>query len=161
MRRSDREMRDMDQIRKVVLQQSVCCTAFHDDPCPYLIPLNYGAELEGDRLVLYFHGARDGKKMELLSKNPQVSFSILGDYSVQLNSEKLEHSTTKFESVCGFGRAQIVGDSEKKHGLTAIMNQIGRAGGKVFSESDFSDSTASRTCVWKITVDGLTGKRNQ
>ena len=57
MRRSDREITDMDRIMEIVRRQSVCCVAFQDTPCPYLIPMNYGEALENGRLTLYFHGA--------------------------------------------------------------------------------------------------------
>ena len=46
MRRSDREITDMDRIMEIVRRQSVCCVAFQDTPCPYLIPMNYGAALD-------------------------------------------------------------------------------------------------------------------
>ena len=42
MRRSDSEITDMDRIMEIVRRQSVCCVAFQDTPCPYLIPMNYG-----------------------------------------------------------------------------------------------------------------------
>ena len=37
MRRSDREITDMDRIMEIVRKQNVCCVAFQDTPCPYLI----------------------------------------------------------------------------------------------------------------------------
>ena len=55
MRRSDREITDMDRIMEIVRRQGVCCVAFQNTPCPYLIPMNYGAALENGRLTLYFH----------------------------------------------------------------------------------------------------------
>ena len=42
MRRSDREITDMDRIMEIVRRQGVCCVAFQNTPCPYLIPMNYG-----------------------------------------------------------------------------------------------------------------------
>ena len=79
MRRSDREITDMDRIMEIVRRQSVCCVAFQDSPCPYLIPMNYGAALENGRLTLYFHGAAAGTKLDRLNADPHVSFTIAGD----------------------------------------------------------------------------------
>ena len=58
MRRSDRELKDMADIVAIAKRETVCTVAFHDESCPYLIPLNYGAEVEEGKLVLYFHGAK-------------------------------------------------------------------------------------------------------
>ena len=60
MRRSDRELKDMADIVAIAKRETVCTVAFHDESCPYLIPLNYGAEVEEGKLVLYFHGAKEG-----------------------------------------------------------------------------------------------------
>ena len=46
MRRSDRELKDMADIVAIAKRETVCTVAFHDESCPYLIPLNYGAEVE-------------------------------------------------------------------------------------------------------------------
>ena len=62
MRRSDRELKDMADIVAIAKRETVCTVAFHDESCPYLIPLNYGAEVEEGKLVLYFHGAKEGRR---------------------------------------------------------------------------------------------------
>ena len=54
MRRKDRELKDMADIVSIAKRETVCTVAFHDEPCPYLIPLNYGAEVEDGKLILYF-----------------------------------------------------------------------------------------------------------
>ena len=64
MRRKDRELKDMADIVSIAKRETVCTVAFHDESCPYLIPLNYGAEVEEGKLVLYFHAAKEGWTME-------------------------------------------------------------------------------------------------
>ena len=71
MRRSDRELKDMADIVAIAKRETVCTVAFHDESCPYLIPLNYGAEVEEGKLVLYFHGAKEGTKIDKIRENPQ------------------------------------------------------------------------------------------
>ena len=78
MRRSDRELKDMADIVAIAKRETVCTVAFHDESCPYLIPLNYGAEVEEGKLVLYFHGAKEGTKIDKIRENPQVSYCIYG-----------------------------------------------------------------------------------
>lgn len=38
--------------------------------------MNFGCERQGDVLVLYFHGAYEGRKMDILKKNPDVFFQM-------------------------------------------------------------------------------------
>lgn len=83
MRRSDRELKDMADIVAIAKRETVCTVAFHDESCPYLIPLNYGAEVEEGKLVLYFHGAKEGTKIDKIRENPQVSYCIYGKNSLR------------------------------------------------------------------------------
>ena len=78
MRRKDRELKDMADIVSIAKRETVCTVAFHDEPCPYLIPLNYGAEVEDGKLILYFHGAKEGTKLDRIRENPNVSYCIYG-----------------------------------------------------------------------------------
>ena len=76
--------------------ETVCTVAFHDESCPYLIPLNYGAEVEEGKLVLYFHGAKEGTKIDKIRENPQVSYCIYGKNSLKIDYDAACKSTTSF-----------------------------------------------------------------
>lgn len=172
MRRSDREITDMDRIMEIVRRQSVCCVAFQDTPCPYLIPMNYGAALENGRLTLYFHGAAVGTKLDRLKSDPHVSFTIVGGSRILLNAEEACKSTAGFDSVCGTGVAEIVPEEEKRKGLAVVMNHAaecealaaGNDGADQnrphFSESSFSDQAVNAVTVWRITAGAVTGKHH-
>ena len=172
MRRSDREITDMDRIMEIVRRQSVCCVAFQDTPCPYLIPMNYGAVLENGKLVLYFHGAAVGTKLDRLKADPHVSFTIVGGSRVSPNADEACKSTAGFDSVCGTGTAKIVPENEKRRGLAVLMNHAAECGrlteenggpereAPYFSESSFSDQAADAVIVWRITAAAVTGKHH-
>ena len=156
MRRSDREITDMDRIMEIVRRQGVCCVAFQDTPCPYLIPMNYGAALENGRLTLYFHGAAVGTKLDRLNADPHVSFTIVGGSQVSLNFEEACRSTAGFDSVCGTGTAELVPAEEKRKGLAVIMNHAAVP----FSENSFSDQAVEAVTVWRIAAASITGKHH-
>ena len=156
MRRSDREITDMDRIMEIVRRQGVCCVAFQDTPCPYLIPMNYGAALENGRLTLYFHGAAVGTKLDRLNADPHVSFTIVGGSQVSLNFEEACRSTAGFDSVCGTGTAELVPAEEKRKGLAVIMNHAALP----FSENSFSDQAVEAVTVWRIAAASITGKHH-
>ena len=107
----------------------------------------------GEQVTLYFHGARAGYKSQLLAKNPNVC--IEGDIFHKV--ESTEHGiTTRYESVIGFGTAEVTEGEEKVRGLRAINAHYG-----------FADYPVERcrglagTAVYRITLSSLTGKRNR
>ncbi len=60
MRRSDREITDEQELLQVISECDVCRLALNDEEVPYILPLNFGEEVSGGRLYLYFHGAAEG-----------------------------------------------------------------------------------------------------
>lgn len=43
---------------------------------PYVIPVNFGFEFNDDKLMLFFHGAKDGKKHEVIKQDNHTTFEI-------------------------------------------------------------------------------------
>ena len=83
----------------------------------YGIPLNYVYNEQNN--CLYFHGAYEGKKVELLKQNPNVSFCIVGKTNVI--GEKL---TTEYQSVIIEGRIELCVDGEEK--TNALYELVGK-----------------------------------
>ena len=72
MRRSDREVTSFDEIVDILRQANTMRLGLHDAPCPYVVPLSFGFEAAGGRITLYFHGAMEGLKHELIARDPHV-----------------------------------------------------------------------------------------
>ena len=87
MRRNDREITDFEEILAVMQRCDVCRLALHDEPYPYILPLNFGMEVEGGQIALYFHGANAGKKYELIARDPHVSFEMGCGHQLVLDEE--------------------------------------------------------------------------
>lgn len=58
MRRSDREITDFQELITVMRGCDVCRLALHDEPYPYILPLNFGLEVDGETVRLYLTRAR-------------------------------------------------------------------------------------------------------
>ena len=65
MRRKDREITDFDEIMKIIAKCDTCRLALFDEEFPYIVPLNFGTDVENGELYLYFHGANVGTKLDL------------------------------------------------------------------------------------------------
>ena len=154
MRRKDREIKDFNEIIKVMEKCDVCRIALQDGGYPYIVPLNFGMKVEGEKITLYFHGASEGKKCELIRQDNRVGFEM--DCSHRLVVDKDGCSCTmKYESVVGRGKMEIVSGEEKFEGLRVLMKQ--------YHEEDFSfpEEVVKRTTVMKLIVEQVSEKRNR
>ncbi|MCD7776091.1 MAG: pyridoxamine 5'-phosphate oxidase family protein [Firmicutes bacterium] len=155
MRRADREINDISEIISVMKECDVCRVALFDDEYPYILPLNFGMEndTQTGKIMLYFHGASEGKKYELISKNPRASFEMDTSHRLILDEEH-GYCTMEYESVIGQGKITIIeGEEEKKRALDLLMLHYKRDG---FA---YSQASAKITKVMKLEVKSLTGKR--
>ena len=46
MRRKDREITDFDEMMKIIAKCDTCRLALFDDEFPYIVPLNFGTNIE-------------------------------------------------------------------------------------------------------------------
>ena len=88
MRRSDREITDEQELLQVISECDVCRLALNDEEVPYILPLNFGEEVSGGRLYLYFHGAAEGRKYDLISRDPQTAFEMDCSHRIVLDESR-------------------------------------------------------------------------
>lgn len=151
MRQKNREIKDINKIAEVIDSCEVCRIAINDEEYPYIVPLNFGYEMK-DNIILYFHSALEGKKIDLLKKNNKVCFEM--DTVHELYSEESRgYCTFRYKSVIGTGEIHFIEDEkEKEHALQKIMDH--------YHMEDFPWSRAAmpRTAVYKLEVRSITGK---
>lgn len=152
MRRKDREVTEIQEILRIIDQCQVCRVAMVDDAGPYIVPMNFGCSFESNQLVLYFHCASEGRKIDALRQNPQVCFEMDCEHRL-IEGEAPCSFAYSFKSVIGSGRAEFIEEpEEKKAALSLLMrHQTGRA-------FDFDDKAASSVTVFKIIAHEFTGK---
>lgn len=148
MRRKDRE-RDRDFALTVTDKCEYATLALVcADRTPYCVPIT----IVRIGNAVYFHGAKAGRKAELLARNPAVCLSCVG------NTKRLaDEFSTEYESAVVFGTASEVTDrAEKTAALRALCERHTPAFmGHFDSELERSFDV---TAVWKIAIDEITGK---
>ncbi|MCL2051895.1 MAG: pyridoxamine 5'-phosphate oxidase family protein [Lachnospiraceae bacterium] len=154
MRRSDREITDKAEILKIIEKCDVCRLAFADNDIPYIVPVNFGFEHTNGRLILYFHGANEGKKHDIIAKNPIACFEM--DCSHRLiEAEEAAGYTMEYESVIGNGKISYITEKSEKIGaLKLLMKQYAKE--KIFS---FPDHVIDSVTVFKLDALEFTDKR--
>lgn len=154
MRRSDREIKDGKKIAEIIDNCRVLHLAMLDDFAPYILPLSFGYETVNSEYVFYIHCAKEGKKLDLISKNPNVGFEL--DTGVELTSLDKDNPCTygcNYQSVVGKGRAEIVEDADEKcHALKLIMLH------NVNRDFDFSKEQAECVAIIKVMSNDLRAK---
>jgi nitroimidazol reductase NimA-like FMN-containing flavoprotein (pyridoxamine 5'-phosphate oxidase superfamily) len=151
MRKIEREITDFSEIVRILKKADTLRLGINGSPYPYVVPMSFGIEAVDDKITIYIHGARDGFKHELISADNHVCVEadILNGYAEHNGSV-----TALYESVIGYGRAEIVSGAEVSKGLDLLLDHCGYAG--------FSYNTAVLRVVrvYKIVLENLTGKRH-
>ncbi len=152
MTRREREITDINEIIKILDKSKVLHLGMVDGDEPYVVPMNYGYTLEDGKLTVYLHGAKRGRKLDVMRANPKVFFELECDI-VPFEGEIACKYGITYASVMGKGKATIVEDTEeKKYALSVLM--------KTQTEKDFEfeDKMAAVVSVIRIDVSEFTAK---
>lgn len=153
MRRKDREVTDITEIENIIRQCKISHVAMVDDGQPYVVPLNYGYEITGANLTLYFHSAKEGRKLAVWQKNNRVCFEMALE-GEPVHPETPCNSGYYFSSIIGYGNIVFITDiNEKCKALSLLMKH------QVDREVVFNEAQANSVCVYKISTTEFTGKK--
>ena len=152
MRRKDKEVTSrewmMDVLEKGVWLELAMSGK---DGWSYVVPLNYGF---GEGFIIV-HGAREGKKIDLLKENDKVAFNVSVDTEVVRNEEDPSEFSMKYRSVSGQGTAKFIEDIEEKREALKILMEHYRG-----PKEPMTEGMLKATAVIMISVTELTGKIN-
>ena len=158
MRRKDREVTDPVRIADIISRCICLRIGFQDDGEVYIVPLNFGYAVKDEAYVFYFHGAKEGRKMDLIRKSPRVGFEMDTDFTVYTrNDSDIACSyTARFQSIIGNGTVSMVSDiEEKKLGLSLIMeHNTGK------QKWNFDEKMVDAAAVFKLEVTKMSCKEH-
>ncbi len=152
MTRREREITDINEIIKILDKAKVLHLGLVDGDEAYVVPMNYGYKMADGKLTVYLHGAKRGRKIDLIRTNPKVFFEMDCDIEPFDGDIACRYGIT-YSSIMGRGIAEIVEDvEEKKEALSVLM--------KTQTEKDFvfEDKMVSFVSVIRIDVAEFTAK---
>ena len=153
MRKKDREIKDTKELEEILQKADVCRIAFAVDGVPYIVAMNFGY-IWKDQLILYFHCAKEGKKLELMKRNNMVCFEMDIDHEL-VEAENACDWGMKYRSIVGLGLLESITDEEeKKKGLDSIMDHYG-----FNRKKEYDEKVLNLTEVLRLTVTEFTGKK--
>jgi uncharacterized protein len=117
VRRKDREITDVEELKQVLKATKYVTLALCMDNEPYLVSLSHGYDQAKN--CLYFHCAPEGKKLVYAQANSKVWGQAVLDFDV------LEDCDYTYKSVHFQGKIQLIGDlGEKQHALEVLVRQV-------------------------------------
>ena len=152
MTRRERQVTDINEILKILDNSKVLHLGLVDGDEPYVVPMNYGYTYENDKLTIWLHCARQGRKLDVMRANPKVFFEM--EYGITpFEGEVACKYGITYSSLMGRGIATIIEDVEtKKIALSSLMKvQTGK-------NFEFEDKMAEVVGVVRIDVIEFTAK---
>ena len=147
MTRREQQITDINEIIDILEKSKVVHVGMIDGDEPYVVPMNYGYIFEDGKLTLYLHGAKRGRKIDVLMANPKVFFEMFCDVTPFEGDVACRYGTT-YASIMGRGLASVIEDvEEKKEALTLLM--------KAQTGQDFTFEDKLTTVVSIIRIDTL------
>lgn len=124
MRRDEFECDDLKLIVTMLNEMSFGTMIIQDNPLPYAVPISFCFdENYADKGGVYFHGAKSGRKFELLKNEPKMSFSAVKPYAY-IPSHFLKGKmipTQFFFSVLIDGRFVVIDDLAHKREILSVL----------------------------------------
>ena len=121
------------------------------EPAPYCLPLSF-ARVGDD---LFFHCAREGRKVDLLRRFPQVCVTFVGDDRPAFVPPAMY--TTYFQSAIVTGTAsEVIDPQEKAAALRALCQKVTPDHMDGFETA--VEQSLAVTAVWKVQIAEVTGK---
>ena len=150
MRRAEKALTETAEIEAILRTGRLCHLAFAAEPAPYIVTLNYGYA-EG---ALYFHSAREGRKIDLAVQDSKVGFSVALELKL-LAAEQACGWTTRFQSVVGCGRLEfMLTPEEKRLGLDRFMSHY------THESCSYPEKMIAKTAVYRLIIEEMSAKQS-
>ena len=151
MRQDEKEITNRREIDSILSKAIVCRISIIDHETPYIVPMNFGYKDD----ILYLHSAPEGKKIDLLKRNPRVCFEVESDLEI-INTGIPCKWSMNYTSVIGYGKAKFITDIEQKQkALHIIIDHYTPGSSYIFSEKNLKEVT-----VIKIEISEMTAKKS-
>ena len=129
MRRANRMVTKLEELLEIINGSKVCRVGMVDNGKPYVIPMNFGYRVVDETITIYLHGAKEGRKIEIMKHNSQICIEIDTIREI-IKGENGCNYSCHFESFIGTGEAVFLdAETDKEQALNAIMKrQTGQEG---------------------------------
>jgi nitroimidazol reductase NimA-like FMN-containing flavoprotein (pyridoxamine 5'-phosphate oxidase superfamily) len=155
LRRSDRKIQDPLQLEAVIKNGKYAAVALCRNNEPYIVTLSYGYD-EADR-ALYFHGAKDGLKIDFLKANPAVCLTIINDQGYI--PDICSHA---YKTIVIRGKMELLEDeAERMKGIEILIHHLEENPEKMLAKVKQPSGSWDKTQVFRLKIEEITGKERK
>lgn len=153
IRRKEKEMSDRKEMQAVLEEAKYVVIAMCKDNEPYLVSLSHG--FDKVRNCVYFHCAKEGKKVDILREQNLVWGQALIDKGYVQGSCDHLYVTTQFK-----GRVTFIEEKdEKKHALEVMIRALEDHPRKVL-EAQVNEKSIQNVQIGRIDIEFMSGKKS-
>jgi hypothetical protein len=155
VRRQDKNITDESLLKKILKTSKYVTIALSMDNEPYLVSLTHGYDEEHN--CVYFHCAKEGKKLHYLKSNRSIWGQALLDYGV---SEGQGECTYLYASVHFSGKITLIENLEEKlRGIRFLMDRL--EGNSENRMANVSPDRLKNTVIGRIDIEYMSGKKSK
>lgn len=157
MRMAEREVKDFTTITEIISECQCIHLGLISEGEPYVVPLSFGydVDVDNEKLVIYLHGAGEGRKIDAIKADPIASFAMESGFE-HAPEEIAGTGRSYYRSVMGRGRISFVtDDTEKKYALGKILKHMTGS-----EPVKYAGDVIKNTCVMRLDADTLSGKQS-
>jgi nitroimidazol reductase NimA-like FMN-containing flavoprotein (pyridoxamine 5'-phosphate oxidase superfamily) len=154
------EIKDKNLIQDILVNAEFGTLAICLENKPYSLPINY-VEIDGE---IFMHGAKKGKKIDIMENNKNASFSVVESHSLlpsyfSTDEGRASPATHMFKSIIIDGKIEFIENYEEKaNALELLMQKYQKEGGyKPLNESIYK-KIINATCIYKIVPEQTSAK---
>ena len=149
MRRFKQQISDEECIEILKNEKRGVLSLIGDDGYPYGIPLNHFYDERDGKI--YFHGAKEGHKIDAIKANPKASFCVMDK-----GFKKDDDWALNIKSVIVFGKISFITDIKKSEEIcTKLVQKF--TDDKEYLENELNNALARVLC-FELTIEYMTGK---
>lgn len=161
LRRKEFGVEDEEMIQEILQEISYGVLSLVAKDKPYSVPLNFA--VFGNDII--FHGANEGKKVEIIKENAKACLSVVKEYSFLpsyfSSSSSACPATQFFASIFCEGEISLITNLEvKAKALSALMQKMQPE--KKYEDIEVANpiytKMLEKTAIFKLTVENLTTK---
>ena len=154
------EVTDKYMIDEVLSNSEYGTLSLCNDNKPYILPLNFVVAND----EIYFHGAKKGKKIDLIKENSNASFNVVETYSLlpsyfSTDDGKACPATHLYKSIVVEGNIEFVENyDEKANALESLMKKLQKEGKYIPLNDEIYKKAINATCVYKLVSSNISAK---
>jgi nitroimidazol reductase NimA-like FMN-containing flavoprotein (pyridoxamine 5'-phosphate oxidase superfamily) len=156
MRRADKQITDTEKMKDILESAKFVTIAMCMDNSPYLVTLSHGYDRK--RNCVYFHGAKEGKKIKFLKANNKVWGQALNDLGYLRG--KCNHL---FETVQFSGQVTFLETlDEKREAIKCMIKSLEEnPEQRTFKTNQVKDERLANTMFGRVDIELMTGKQTE